>query len=97
MKSARMTFLMSAEDKAAIAARAAALGITASELVRRAVEHFEPNQDEAALSLLAGELAKAVDRTEEKVDSALQGLAQMRAYFDALDQERAKSAAKTAA
>lgn len=93
MKSERMTFLMTARDKAAIAARASELGITASELVRRAVDNFEPDLDEHALSVLAGELARVIDRTEGKVDEALQELAQMRAYFAALDSERAKSAA----
>ena len=42
MKTDRLTLLISPEDKAAIAARAAALNMPVSELVRRAAADYDP-------------------------------------------------------
>ncbi len=42
MKTDRMTLLIAPEDKAAIAARAAALHLSVSELVRRAALDYDP-------------------------------------------------------
>ena len=93
MKTERLTFLMTPEDKAAITARASELHIPASELVRRAVEAYDPERDEEALAVLADQLAAVVDKTEEKVDAAVAELKKMRTYFAELERDAPKGAA----
>lgn len=81
LRSQRMTVLLTPEAKDAIEVRAASLGITASELARRAIESYEPEHDAAALQALAEELSRVVEATEAKVDAACAELAAMRRYF----------------
>lgn len=88
LRSQRMTMLLTREAKEAIDRRAAALGITASELARRAIETYDPARDDAALDVLAGELARVVEATEVQVDAALAELAAMRRALAALDAGR---------
>ena len=90
MRSQRMTVLLTPEAKSMIEARARTLGITSSELARRAIEAFEPERDEQALRLLAAELASVVDRTEAKIDGALAELDGLRRYFAGIDAEAEK-------
>ena len=64
MKTERMTVLVTPEQKAGILARAQRLGLSAGEMVRRAVESYNPatpkrSQDEALLDALAEELLSA--------------------------------------
>jgi hypothetical protein len=67
MKTARMTILLPPEDKAAIHARALSFGISAGELVRRAVESYGNGraagdadaESEMVLNALADELFAA--------------------------------------
>jgi hypothetical protein len=71
MKTDRLTLLISPADKALIHERAAQMGVSASEFVRRAVELFDP-ADAAALAeleTLLPELEAMAGRLErEKVD-----------------------------
>ena len=63
MKTERMTILVTPEQKAAILARAERLGLSAGEMVRRAVESYDPaagsDEDQAVLDALADELFAA--------------------------------------
>ncbi len=64
MKTERMTVLVTREQKAAILARANSLGVSAGEMVRRAVETYQPStpgakEDEVVLNALADELFAA--------------------------------------
>ena len=73
MKTERVTFVMSPEDKAEITRRAEELRIPASELIRRAIHRYEPDDevDEEVLLGVARELESAAERTEQKLDEAL--------------------------
>jgi len=51
--SARLMVLMSPEERAALNAKARALGVSAGEVVRRAVQAFELGTEEAAAELRA--------------------------------------------
>ena len=51
--SARLMVLMSPEERASLDAKARALGASAGEVVRRAVQAFEPGTEEEAAELRA--------------------------------------------
>lgn len=79
MKTDRLTLLISPADKAAINARAEALGISVSELIRRAVIDYAPEDAAAREELEAllpeaeaatGRIAERLDRTIAKVEEA---------------------------
>lgn len=66
MKTERMVLLVAPDEKMLINERAAAMGVSASEFVRRAVELFDP-EDVAAiaeLETLLPELTAMADRLE---------------------------------
>jgi hypothetical protein len=87
-----MTLLMNPDEKAELAARANVLGISASELVRRAVQSYDPDDDMDELKALADELAGAAGRMEKKLDATL---AKVAAYERALaDKDGLKAAAR---
>ena len=68
MKTERMVLLITSEEKALINERAATLGVSASEFVRRAVEIFDP-EDVAALAeleTLLPELEAMADRLDRE-------------------------------
>ncbi len=71
MKTERMTFVMSPEDKSEITERAEAMKIPASELIRRAVARYHPDDDEAVLLQVAEELEASAAATDKKLDEAL--------------------------
>ena len=71
MKSERINLLVTPEEKAAIEARAAALEISTSEMVRRAVASYDPELDAPELQALADELRRVAEVTESRVDAAL--------------------------
>ena len=77
MRSERVNLLVTPEEKAAIEAQAAALNLSTSEMVRRAVASYDPEFDESELQALADELSLVVAATEESLDTALR-------QFDAL-------------
>jgi chromosome condensin MukBEF ATPase and DNA-binding subunit MukB len=89
MKTERMTILVTPEQKAAILARAERLGMSAGEMVRRAVESYDPaavpDEDQAVLDALADELFAAAEgarmalrEANEELQSTLKQLAQRR-------------------
>ena len=64
MKTERMTVLVTREQKSAILAHASSLGLSAGEMMRRAVETYKPAdrstvEDESVLDALADELFAA--------------------------------------
>ena len=92
MKTDRLTLLVTPEEKAELAARARVLGISASELVRRAVRSYDPDDDRDELTSLAEELAGMAERMEKKLDATL---AKVAAYEQALaDKPGLKAAAR---
>lgn len=86
MQTERLTILLTPQAKSSIEQRAKALGMTSSELARRALEAYDPARDEETLQRLADELAAVVDQTEARVDAALDALAAMRRELAAMDQ-----------
>lgn len=76
MKTARMTILVTPEAKAAIHARADHLGVSAGEMVRRAVEEYGsaandlPSESEAILNALADELFAAAKESRSALAAA---------------------------
>ena len=70
MKTDRLTLLISPADKAAINARAEALGVSVSELVRRAALNFDPREAaaKAELEALLPELEGTIDRILATLD-----------------------------
>src|SRR5574342_1178214 len=90
MKTERMTVLVTPEQKSAILARANRLGLSVGEMVRRAVESYEPaaagaTEDEVVLNALADELfaaAKsaraALNEANREIQATLQQLARSR-------------------
>jgi hypothetical protein len=75
MKSARITILVSEQEKADIGARAAEMKIPTGELLRRAVASFEPEDESEELEALASEFERIVKQTESKLDHAIEKLA----------------------
>jgi uncharacterized protein (DUF1778 family) len=78
MKTDRLTLLVAPEDKAAIAARATALGMSVSELVRQAALAYDPTEAVARAELEAllpdferaiGSILATLDRMLEKADA----------------------------
>jgi hypothetical protein len=94
VKTERMTVLVTPKQKAAILARAQSLGLSAGEVVRRAVESYEPTapgaaEDEAVLNAVADELfaaAKsaraALNQANTELQSTLKQLARRRKALD---------------
>jgi hypothetical protein len=74
VKTERLNLLISPDAKAEIAARASALNLSTSELIRRAVASYEPAADDAELQALARELLETVARTEQALDAAVRRL-----------------------
>ena len=75
MKTERITVLVTPEQKAAILARAQSLGLSAGEVVRRAVESYESSavdtkDDEAVLNALADELFVAAKSARAALNEA---------------------------
>ena len=81
MRNERINLLVSADEKAAIEAAVAALRISTSEMVRRAVKAYNPEFDSDAVQTLADELATVVKGTEKKVNAALTQLRAFEAFF----------------
>jgi hypothetical protein len=82
MKTDRLTLLISPADKAAIAARAEALGLSVSELVRQAALGYDPGEAAAK-----AELEALLPEFEQAVDNILATLDRMLKKADAHDAE----------
>lgn len=70
MKSFRLNLLVSADEKAAIAEKAARANISTSELIRRAVYFYDPDADWDELKMLVSEVGgylKQIVIMEERV------------------------------
>ncbi|MGH8579499.1 MAG: hypothetical protein ACREVK_05020 [Gammaproteobacteria bacterium] len=89
MKTERLTILVSANEKKAITAQAKVLNITASEVVRRAVAQYRPEEDEEQrlLNALADELEASARRAQLALSAARKELEATRAYFAAKREE----------
>lgn len=74
MKTERLTLLVSPGDKAAIAARAAALKMSVSELVRRATLGYDPEEEAAReeLEALLPAFNSAVANIETNINAILE-------------------------
>lgn len=72
MKTERMVLMIGTAEKAEITSRAKALGLTASEFVRRAAAAYEPAQEALLeeLAVLGGELDRSADRLKAKLAEA---------------------------
>lgn len=74
MKTERMTILVTPEQKAAIRAQAESLGVSTAEIVRRAVESYQPSseatEDEEVLNALAEELLVAAKEARTALNAA---------------------------
>jgi hypothetical protein len=81
MRTERVNLLVTPEEKAALEAKAAALNLSTSEMVRRAVASYDPELDESELQALADELSSVVAATEESLDTALRQLDALGAFL----------------
>src|SRR5271165_672843 len=96
--SARLMILMSPEERAALDTKAHALGVSAGEVVRRAVQAFELGSDEEAAELRAlidvfnqlhPETLRIADECHRKVAETLAGPSRR----DPVSRRRGKTAA----
>ena len=86
MRTARVTVLMEPDEKAALQARAARLGISSGELLRLAAERFDESEMEAELEALTSELEQALPKMKANFDAIEQSLGESRAAVrEALD------------
>ena len=81
MKSERINLLVTPEEKASIEARAAALNLSTSEMVRRAVASYDPEIDEGELQALADELRAVAAATDENVNAAIAKLESLEVFL----------------
>lgn len=84
MQSERVTFLTSPEGKAAIAARAAASGVSIGEYIRRKVEDNDDltSAQEEELQLLVDQINLAVPKMRKALDNASNILSDLRKEND---------------
>ncbi len=90
-KTVRLNLMVSPEEKADIDERAKRASLTTSELIRRAVEIYDPEVDMDELRALAEELAEVADRMEKKLKANLAAIAKLRDQL--ADKEALKAAA----
>lgn len=89
--SARIPLLVSEDEKARIAAAAAAAGVSVGEYLRRAVAAYRPDdEDEAALAAMIGQLDLATERAERAIDDALAFVEASNARIERMEREAAK-------
>jgi hypothetical protein len=81
MKSERLTILVTADQKRAIAAKAKRLNLSAGEVVRRAVESYRSDDEERVLDALADELARSAKEARKAIKEALDELRRTRAQL----------------
>lgn len=92
MKTERITILLTPQQKEVIQAKAKRHKLSAGEVVRRAVEGYQTETDEAMLAALAEELERSVKEARVALKAAL---AETRETLDHL--EKSRSAARRAA
>jgi isoaspartyl peptidase/L-asparaginase-like protein (Ntn-hydrolase superfamily) len=84
MKTERMTLLIAPDDKAAIAARAEALGMSVSELVRQAAMGFDPEERAYldALAALVPQLREAAGDMRNSLTRALDAAEETKKFME---------------
>ena len=92
MKTERLVILVTPEQKQAIMARAKSLNMSAGEIIRRSVEDYRPNEEEAVLTALADELERSAKQTRKALAAARGELRQTLDYLAS----RRKPASKAA-
>ena len=81
MKTERLVILVTPEQKQAIMARAKSLNMSAGEIIRRSVEDYRPNEEEAVLTALADELERSAKQTRKSLAAARSELRQTLDYL----------------
>jgi predicted DNA-binding protein len=81
--SERVVVLMPSEDKARLEEKSRRAGTSVGELVRRAIEAYEPDLQAAELDALVRLLEESQARAIQSLDDAEKELAATRAYFAA--------------
>ena len=83
MKTERLVILVTPEEKQRISARAKDLNLSTSEIVRRAVETFRPNerQEEEILDRIAGELETSTKQARQALSAAQKAVDETLAHF----------------
>jgi hypothetical protein len=92
MKSERLVILRTPEQKQAIVAHARALNMSAGEIIRRSVERYRPNDEEAVLTALADELERSARETRKALAAARAEVRQTLAHFEARRRAAGKAA-----
>jgi hypothetical protein len=87
--SERVVVLMPSEDKARLEEKSRRAGTSVGELVRRAVEAYEPELQAAELEALVRLLEESQARAIQSLDAAGEELAATRAYFAARREQEA--------
>lgn len=88
----RMVVLVTAEQRAAIRARAKAEKLTMGEIVRRSVERYGSAADEAALGKLIENVEKSTARANRALDEALAELEAGMARIERMENRAARPA-----
>lgn len=89
MHSARLTILIPPARKAALASRAAALGLSTGEYVRRKVDEEEVSpEEEAELAMLAAELNASVPRMRVAIERSCKLLEELHEENEAFFRDR---------
>ncbi|MEM9011345.1 MAG: ribbon-helix-helix protein, CopG family [Pseudomonadota bacterium] len=94
MRSERISVLVSPEERAAFEARAKAAGVSTGEMVRRAVDFYDPDVDLEEVRVLAAEFVATVDRIERRLDATLAELAEIKASAPSEAEVRAQAIAE---
>lgn len=96
MRTERLTILITPEEKADISAKADRLGLTASDMVRLAIDGFNVDAVEQVLLAAAQQIERSVEEMNEVLDEThafVQGqLAEMRAERAAAQGEQLEAA-----
>jgi hypothetical protein len=99
MKTERMTLLIAPGDKAAIAERAEALGMSVSELVRQAAMGYDPEDQEylKELAKLVPELREAAADMRDSLSRALGAAEETKSFLEDRSAYRAQVQAELSA
>jgi predicted DNA-binding protein len=87
--SERVVVLMPPEDKARLEEKSRRAGTSVGELVRRAIEAYEPDLQAAELEAVVRLLEQSQARALQSLDEAEKELATTRAYFAAKRKQEA--------
>jgi len=86
----RMVVLVTPEQRAAIRARAKAEKLTMGEIVRRSVERYDSQADEAALEKLIEKVEESTVRANRALDQGLAALAAGMARIERMEKQAAR-------